>query len=523
MQLDEGWNLISVSSNTDDLDYSIDHINSKCDRTGGPWAWDRDEEDWIGHEIMEPTRGYWVQVESSCNLDLLGDYSYDDLDLEEGWNLISASNPGFHMSRFDSECSGERTGGPWWDDPSDSDWNGRENILPEKGYWVKMTDDCTLDIEDESGDEPPSEPPEDPVVDDYLELEDGSIPTDTVASDGDDFGAEFSFDRDSAVSNDVYADLGLHFNEDSTPVEVFDVPDSSSTQTISADWQDVWEEFESSTEDISAQLVLESRQENDYTWNEDSMDIGSFDLERCTHFSNEIDPSEWEYDYNRESTSACLDEASIVSTGDSEFDLKVSSENGACGEIEFDSTYWDTEGTEVLTIDFDTLKDVDHFTDNVELEIRHFTGGPSDNAEWITVVDEDVEDIEDDEFVIEFEEALEDDLHNYNKVQITLEGDNCSDEFEVSGKMIYEENSESLLTVNLEDEYSDPVYNANVEAGDKEKTTNTQGKARFDLKNNKQYIVEASKSGYYDSSDEIELGREDKEIDMTIVSDDRIR
>lgn len=76
----DGWNLVSVDSQNENLDYKQEDIQDKCDWEGGPWTWDREEQDYVGHYEMRPNRGYFVKVGSECELNLIS----NEEETEEG-------------------------------------------------------------------------------------------------------------------------------------------------------------------------------------------------------------------------------------------------------------------------------------------------------------------------------------------------------------------------------------------------------------------------------------------------------
>ncbi len=442
VSIDEGWNTVSVSE-----EVSADEIlsSNSCDfetyQNEYIWKYDNSVDDWSHPSTLNPEDAFYIYTNNDCSLDIeRGSTNVNGMELESGWKMLGLNYE--ELSIVQSHCSigshlegGDFSfliGGNWYH-PLLTGSN-----MDNRGYWVYLENSCNVDFDE-------SETPEEPEIEeDYLEFSEASVISSDVSPDESDLVVEFSFDRDSAVSNDVEADLGLHINEESSPTESFTVEDSSDTQELSLEWSVLWDKFGSVQEDVSVQLVLEERLEGDYRWNEDSIDAGDFDIERCSNFESNIDADEWEYDYSPEEISSCLSEVSMDSTSnEGEYDFRIHSEdNGVCGEVELDSTYWDGNGAEVVEIDLDTLEDSSNFRET-ELMIRHFEGGSQSNSEWITLLQEDLSDIDETSYLVEFVETDEDDTHNYNKVEITLENDYCGgDELDLSGTISYQEYSE---------------------------------------------------------------------------------
>lgn len=445
IQLEEGWNTFAVDSAVDESDLISSSTCSfhSVQGTTNYFFEQGNQGEYSPVGSLNPWKAYYGWVSTDCVLELEeGEWEGEvELDPEE-WNLIRSPD---NLEVLDNECeisSGSLDYKYYTELGGDIvGLNDDDSLMNQnRGIFVWPTKSCTLQYEgldEEASDQPV-------VEEDYLEFSEASVISSEVSPDESDLVVEYSFDRDSAVSNNVEADLGLHIDEGSSPTEVYTVEDSSDTQELSLEWSILWDKFGSVQEDVSVQLVLEERLEGDYRWNEDSIDAGDFDIERCSNFESNIDADEWEYDYSPEEISSCLSEVSMDSTSnEDEYDFRIHSEdNGVCGEVELDSTYWDGNGAEVVEIDLDTLEHSSNFRET-ELMIRHFEGGPQSDSDWITLLQEDLSDIHEASYVVEFVETDDDDLHNYNKVEITLGNDYCGgDELDVSGTISYQEYSE---------------------------------------------------------------------------------
>lgn len=436
--LDNGWNTVSVGESiTADTLLSGNNCELDTYQDEYIWKYDNSVDDWSHPSTVSPEDAFYLYSHNDCNLDLeSGSTDIEQLNLDAGWKMLGVDYNDLQIIQTQCETVDHLEGGDFsfllggeWYHPILSGSN-----VDNRGYWIYLDESCNIDLTEEGEDQISGQP----VEENYLEISEASIVTSNVSPDESNLIIDFSLDRESAVSNDVTADLGLHLDEESDPIEIFEITDSTD-QELTLDWETLWNRFESGEEDISAQLVLNKRIEGDYRWNQSSIDAGTFNVERCSNFESNIDASEWDYDYNPEETSSCLDKISMDSTSnDNEYEFNIiSNEGGVCGEVELDSTYSDNEGNEVITIELDELQDSSNFRET-ELKIRQFEGGP--DANWNVLLEEDLSDVEDEEIFAEFVETSEDDTHDYNKVQITLDNDYCSgEELEVSGSISYEE------------------------------------------------------------------------------------
>lgn len=98
----DGWNLISVDSQSENLDYKQEDIQDKCDWEGGPWTWDREEQDYAGHYEMRPNRGYFVKVEGECELNLINDEEETEEDEDDQNDQNSEDDENNDESESDS-------------------------------------------------------------------------------------------------------------------------------------------------------------------------------------------------------------------------------------------------------------------------------------------------------------------------------------------------------------------------------------------------------------------------------------
>jgi hypothetical protein len=135
LHLDPGWSMISTPVGS----VSVDDLKGTCTFSSGPWWWNGSSYD--KPATLDPGKGYWVKVDSACTLQATGTKIHTDLDLHQGWNMISSDRSWHDIGAFRCDLQS----GPWWYDgtqyvPIDPN-QPFENF---KGYWIKVGSDCTL-------------------------------------------------------------------------------------------------------------------------------------------------------------------------------------------------------------------------------------------------------------------------------------------------------------------------------------------------------------------------------------------
>lgn len=107
-------------------------------------------------------------------------------------------------------------------------------------------------------------------------------------------------------------------------------------------------------------------------------------------------------------------------------------------------------------------------------------------------------------------EALKEDYSSESK---NVEVD--SSDKSITIQLSRQEEEKHRLTVNVKDQDGDRIENANVEIDGDEKSTNSYGRARFDLKDDR-YRVEASKNGYDSDYDYVRIDGSDESVTLKL-------
>jgi hypothetical protein len=136
--LEKGWNLISSPVENG---YSVSLIKEQCAVQSGPWVWDAVDQEYAKVSKIVPAKGSWIKVADDCRYDVLGTQitSFEELQLEKGWNLVSLFGD---ISNITGTC--DITSGPWWWDVDDQIYREASHLNPIFGYWIKVKDDCIL-------------------------------------------------------------------------------------------------------------------------------------------------------------------------------------------------------------------------------------------------------------------------------------------------------------------------------------------------------------------------------------------
>ncbi|HED03206.1 MAG TPA: hypothetical protein ENI60_00310 [Candidatus Fraserbacteria bacterium] len=137
LRLDAGWNMISSPVGT----IAPADLKGTCQFASGPWEWTGSR--YIQANKLEPAKGYWLKVDNACTLQATGTNVRQDLELHQGWNLISSSKSWNRIGSIFRGC--QLQSGPWWYDGSKyAPIDPSEPLNDFKGYWVKVAGSCKL-------------------------------------------------------------------------------------------------------------------------------------------------------------------------------------------------------------------------------------------------------------------------------------------------------------------------------------------------------------------------------------------
>jgi len=139
IQLSPGWNMFSLPI------IPNSQIQNNCNQAGSFWHYDPTQGQYVQVANLNQVQsglGYWMNVQSSCTLTLSGNpISINDFpQLNSGWNQIGSPTQSTTFSP--GNCN--LISGPWWYDPVQHIYVNSNNIEPGKGYWIKVSDSCSL-------------------------------------------------------------------------------------------------------------------------------------------------------------------------------------------------------------------------------------------------------------------------------------------------------------------------------------------------------------------------------------------
>lgn len=137
-----GWNLFSIPLQST-------AITSTCegfDQTNKIWNYDGVDKVWLHPAKLAPGEGYWFRAKQTCKITVTGtSYVIDDikkLKLNKGWNQIGAVETPQDLNNLLSRCSINH--GPWEYNTLAGVYEKATAMVPGKGYFVKITQDCNL-------------------------------------------------------------------------------------------------------------------------------------------------------------------------------------------------------------------------------------------------------------------------------------------------------------------------------------------------------------------------------------------
>ncbi len=138
LTMHRGWNLFSVP-----FSVNVNRVTSTCA------FYPSNIFEYVGSSYEHPSslntgKGFWFRTFNECTVTISGEQSEStQLNLNAGWNTISVTQP-VALSSL-STCNIVK--GPFEYDSTARRWNVASSLEPLKGYFVKVSDACTLSLE----------------------------------------------------------------------------------------------------------------------------------------------------------------------------------------------------------------------------------------------------------------------------------------------------------------------------------------------------------------------------------------
>ncbi len=140
IEINEGWNLLSVPLLSEDMQYNSLFPNS----TSNPFSFNN------GYQIdslLQNGKGYWLKFNSASTIELSGINNSDTIALAEGWNLIAPFEKSVPVSNITTIPDGIIQSSFFGFSNS---YNLSGELLPGKGYWVKSSQSGKLILNEPS-------------------------------------------------------------------------------------------------------------------------------------------------------------------------------------------------------------------------------------------------------------------------------------------------------------------------------------------------------------------------------------
>jgi hypothetical protein len=146
IDLTEGWNTISVSSQLDARE-----LAEQCSlrRYQDELVWQYRDGGWTHPTTLQPQQGYYINAAESCQVTYTPDLStdrYTPLELETGWNMVGTAED-IGSAVFTNQCEVRRYQGAallsyrsGWQETAMND-----GLDPETGYFINVAEPCTIE------------------------------------------------------------------------------------------------------------------------------------------------------------------------------------------------------------------------------------------------------------------------------------------------------------------------------------------------------------------------------------------
>lgn len=157
IDLDEGWNLISLMLIPDDdnIENVLSEVMANVDVV---WAYDAETESWTSYDpdagynplqTMEDGKGYWINMEASDTLTVYGSehvepgYTPRTYDVYVGWNLIGFKETTI-MTRSEYLGSTDLITDRCYEGAAYNVIRSSDYMTPGYGYWLAVTENGTI-------------------------------------------------------------------------------------------------------------------------------------------------------------------------------------------------------------------------------------------------------------------------------------------------------------------------------------------------------------------------------------------
>lgn len=154
LNLENGWNLLSVPFQKGRV------VSNTCSRSTA-FTYDPASNQYVAMNLGSSADasfggiGFWMKADAPCQIVINGNTAVSDLSgksLTKGWNLLGAPDSGVVYSDVKGSCVSES--GPWGFDTLDNKWVKATTFEAGKGYFLKVSEDCSFG----SSDAPPALP-----------------------------------------------------------------------------------------------------------------------------------------------------------------------------------------------------------------------------------------------------------------------------------------------------------------------------------------------------------------------------
>lgn len=139
-----GWN--QWSSPVFDSQVGIDAVAYKCSSQKKIWQYSPESNSYYAANGGLGPVGYWLKADHECTIEVSGEESTLERIglLSVGWNLIGSPEGQTNFEDILGDCKGKVLNGPWHYDPINKKYDQAAALTEGNGYWLKVSERCTL-------------------------------------------------------------------------------------------------------------------------------------------------------------------------------------------------------------------------------------------------------------------------------------------------------------------------------------------------------------------------------------------